>query len=330
MSDSCVKYVQDELIRYKDRLQCIQDDIRSSEIELKTIEKNLNKLIKEKDWTEDILHSTSISSEESDVRILTLKNNKSDLSHKLVLLNKERDELTNKIESLKDILNSDSNVSCETLEQPVNIINYIESERQRISRDIHDTVVQNLTALIHKQEFINQIIDKDINRCKLEISNSISLIKNSVNELRNIIFELRPMSLDDLGFKTAIINLIQRIDKETENVIYNTSVICDDNLNIDSAISISVMRIINELNSNAIKHSGCSHINICIEVNSSRIILKFSDDGSGFNYDECIQDRDNHTGFGIIMLRERVSLLKGNLHYVNDKGSHFTIEIPIS
>ena len=65
MSDSCVKYVQDELIRYKDSLQCIQDDIRSSEIELKTIEKNLNKLIKEKDWTEDILHSTSISSEES-------------------------------------------------------------------------------------------------------------------------------------------------------------------------------------------------------------------------------------------------------------------------
>ena len=61
MSDSCVKYVQDELIRYKDRLQCIQDDIRSSEIELKTIEKNLKKLIKEKDWTEDILHSTSIS-----------------------------------------------------------------------------------------------------------------------------------------------------------------------------------------------------------------------------------------------------------------------------
>ena len=78
MSDSCVKYVQDELIRYKDSLQCIQDDIRSSEIELKTIEKNLNKLIKEKDWTEDILHSTSISSKESDVRILTLKNNKSD------------------------------------------------------------------------------------------------------------------------------------------------------------------------------------------------------------------------------------------------------------
>ena len=58
--------------------------------------------------------------------------------------------------------------------------------------------MQNLTALIHKQEFISQIINTDITRSKLEINNSVVLIKESINELRNIIYELRPMSVDDL------------------------------------------------------------------------------------------------------------------------------------
>ena len=70
--------------------------------------------------------------------------------------------------------------------------------------------MQNLTALIHKQEFISQIINTDITRSKLEINNSVVLIKESINELRNIIYELRPMSVDDLGFKNAIMNMIDK------------------------------------------------------------------------------------------------------------------------
>ena len=96
-----------------------------------------------------------------------------------------------------------------------------ELDRQRIARDIHDTVVQNMTALIRKQEFISRLMDKDMNRAKLELSSSINMMKDNIEELRNIIFDLRPMALDDLGFKAAFFNLCERL-KENETIIFYT------------------------------------------------------------------------------------------------------------
>ena len=76
MSDSCRKYVENELNLLKDRLENINNEIHSSNIELKTIDKNIKKLNKEKDWTEDIFHSVTSSTDTSVVAIEALKNNK--------------------------------------------------------------------------------------------------------------------------------------------------------------------------------------------------------------------------------------------------------------
>ena len=73
-----------------------------------------------------------------------------------------------------------------------------EADRQRIARDIHDTVVQGLTALIHKNEFVGKIFETDKQRAQLELKKNNNVIRDSINELRNIIFDLRPMSLEDL------------------------------------------------------------------------------------------------------------------------------------
>ena len=176
MSDSCRKYVENELNLLKDRLENINNEIHSSNIELKTIDKNIKKLNKEKDWTEDIFHSVTSSTDTSVVAIEALKNNKSETLQKITDLSEEKQNVAEKIETLNKVLEEDmssENVSRETLidsqNNSVKLIDFIEMDRQRISRDIHDGVVQNLTALIHKQEFIYQIADKDINRGKLII-----------------------------------------------------------------------------------------------------------------------------------------------------------------
>lgn len=123
-------------------------------------------------------------------------------------MNNQKNDVETKIEELINILRDDSNVSRETMSDSIHdnvkLIDFIELDRKRISRDIHDSVVQNLTALIHKQEFISQIINTDITRSKLEINNSVVLIKESINELRNIIYELRPMSVDDLDLRMLL------------------------------------------------------------------------------------------------------------------------------
>lgn len=338
MSDSCRKYVENELNLLKDRLENINNEIHSSNIELKTIDKNIKKLNKEKDWTEDIFHSVTSSTDTSVVAIEALKNNKSKTLQKITDLSDEKQNVAEKIETLNKVLEEDmssENVSRETLidsqNNSVKLIDFIEMDRQRISRDIHDGVVQNLTALIHKQEFIYQIADKDINRGKLEINNSITLIKDSIDELRNIIYQLRPMSIDDLGFKNALTHMLDKFDRESDNVIYDYSINYNDDITINSTITISILRIINELNSNAIKYSGCTNIyvNVELDMKNNCIIVNFKDNGCGFDFENILYDRDKHSGFGMAMLKERVSLLKGTIQYSNNNGSQFSINIPV-
>lgn len=338
MSDSCRKYVENELNLLKDRLENINNEIHSSNIELKTIDKNIKKLNKEKDWTEDIFHSVTSSTDTSVVAIEALKNNKSETLQKITDLSDEKQNVAEKIETLNKVLEEDmssENVSRETLidsqNNSVKLIDFIEMDRQRISRDIHDGVVQNLTALIHKQEFIYQIADKDINRGKLEINNSITLIKDSIDELRNIIYQLRPMSIDDLGFKNALTHMLDKFDRESDNVIYDYSINYNDDITINSTITISILRIINELNSNAIKYSGCTNIyvNVELDMKNNCIIVNFKDNGCGFDFENILYDRDKHSGFGMAMLKERVSLLKGTIQYSNNNGSQFLINIPV-
>ena len=334
MSDLCKQYVENELNIYKKKLSDITNEIHSSEIELKTVNKNLVKLNKEKDWTEEIFHSVTSSLQSDDIKLDTLQDSKSDLNNRIELLNKQKQEVEAKIDELDNILNkSESDVSRETLndslQDNVKLIDFIELDRKRISRDIHDSVVQNLTALIHKQEFISQIMNKDITRSKLEINNSVSLIKESINELRNIIYELRPMSVDDLGFKNAVLNMIDRFNRASNVMTYNVSVNCDDELVIDSTVTISILRIINELNSNAVKYSNGTEININIDFKDNHVIIEFKDNGQGFDYYNTFYDREKHSGFGMAMLKERVSLLNGNIKYINDGGSDFFIDIPV-
>ena len=203
MSNLCKQYVENELNCYKKKLYDITNEIHSTEIELKTVDKNLIKLNKEKDWSEDIFHSLISLKQTDNIRLQTLQDSKYELNNKIIFLNNQKKDVETKIEELINILrDDDSNVSRETMSDSIHdnvkLIDFIELDRKRISRDIHDSVVQNLTALIHKQEFISQIINTDITRSKLEINNSVVLIKESINELRNIIYELRPMSVDDL------------------------------------------------------------------------------------------------------------------------------------
>lgn len=337
MSDSCKKYVDSEYKLLKDKLNDIESKIRSYNIELKTIDNNIKKFNKEKDWTEDVFHSVTSLKENSNVTIKTFQNRKTDLLQLISDLFTEKQIVTEKIEMLNNILQEDvsDNVSHETLNinqnDSVKLIDIIEMDRQRISRDIHDSVVQNLTALIHKQEFIYQIADKDINRGKLEINNSINLIKDSINELRNIIYQLRPMSIDDLGFKNALTHMLDKFDRESDNVIYDYSINYNDDITINSTITISILRIINELNSNAIKYSGCTNIyvNVELDMKNNCIIVNFKDDGCGFDFENILYDRDKHSGFGMAMLKERVSLLKGTIQYSNNNGSQFLINIPV-
>lgn len=203
----------------------------------------------------------------------------------------------------------------------------LETDRQRIAKDLHDTSLQNLTAIVHKVELASMYINQDPIRAKLELSTISNSLKETINEIRDTIFELRPMTFDDFGFREL---LDSYIDKETEKK--NIKVIFDKYcLNVkEQSILIFTFRVIKECLGNAVKHSKCSEIHLFIDDSDNKeLVIDITDNGTGFDIEEKNLEKNKH--FGLIIIRERVKLMQGIIEMTsNENGTRVHIRIPIT
>ena len=244
----------------------------------------------------------------------------------------ERDNITKKIKEIEDILSEKSTYKKQKAKYTsYDLINYVETERQRISGDIHDSIIQNLTALMYKIELIKKVMDTDHNRAKLELEAGNKIVKDCIGELRNIIFNLHPMSLDDLDTKSVFYDFIQKIKTSTNMIVdfkYKSDV-----EHVNNSIVVVLLRIIQELCNNSIKHSDGSRIDINVNISNNLITIVQSDDGIGYDYnliDKPKTTTDN-TGYGLVLLKEKVGLINGTIS-VNTKkegGTEYKLTVPI-
>ncbi len=203
----------------------------------------------------------------------------------------------------------------------------LENDRQRIAKDLHDTSLQNLTAIVHKVELASMYINQDPIRAKLELSTISNSIKEIIKEIRDTIFELRPMTFDDLGFREL---LDSYIEKETEKK--NIKVVFDKYcLNTtEPPILIFTFRVIKECFSNSVKHSKCNEIRLVIDDSDNKnLIIDITDNGTGFDIEEKNLEKNKH--FGLIIMKERVKLMKGTINMTSDeKGTKVHIIVPVN
>lgn len=209
-----------------------------------------------------------------------------------------------------------------------------EIERKRIARELHDSTVQNLTNLVHKTELCTKLVDLDPIRAKLELQTMINTIKTTINDMRNIIYDLRPMSLEDLGLVITVKRYIKQfIDSTKIKVVLNV----ENERQIDSdIIDLTLFRIIQEACNNAMKHAQASVIYIDLKYSEHNIELIIEDNGCGFEKDICREDQyissNSLSGFGLPMMKERVSLLSGKLEIISsiNEGTKIIVCVPIS
>lgn len=239
-------------------------------------------------------------------------------------------ELNEAISELEQEINdNNSDISDEIFR--LKLLETQENERQRISRELHDSTVQNLTSLVHKTELCSKLIDMDKVRCKLELNIMSKTLRDIINDTRNMIYNLRPMSFDDIGLEVTIERALEKLESsETKKI--NFSVV-GESYKINPVIGITLLRIIQEACSNAIRHADCSVIKVVLNYQPGTIILSIEDDGKGFVYEEneCNCKADN-SGFGLSMMRERVYLLSGkiDIHSKTNAGTKIQVEVPIA
>ncbi|MGI5998424.1 MAG: sensor histidine kinase [Lutispora sp.] len=210
----------------------------------------------------------------------------------------------------------------------IKVIQAQEEERYRLSREIHDGPAQILANLVLKTELCEKLIDIDTKKAKEELKVLREVMRFSLKDVRKIIYDLRPMSLDDLGLIPTVERLITQHNETSE--VYVEFRFFGNKVKLMPIIEVASFRIIQESLNNIKKHSKASRAFVKIEITKKTINIVISDNGVGFRR-ESIKNCDENSGYGLMSMEERVSLLNGKFEINSSpgKGTKILVSIPI-
>ncbi len=194
-----------------------------------------------------------------------------------------------------------------------------ESERQRLAKDLHDSVGQIiLAAKINLKEFIKNP-DQPLER----FDTGLRFIDQASQELREIYNDLFPSILNDIGLEAAV----RQFAKQSLEI---HGVECDLDFNIvrkpDQDIEVNLYRITQEIFSNIIKHSGADKVSVELSNREGSIVMDIKDNGYGFDFKEVFK---NNWGLGMASIWQRVESMKGGLDIETSPGNGVRYRISV-
>lgn len=306
----------------------LQDQIVEYETQIRQCNEYIDSLSKKDDCDYNVFSPRSASRVYKD-QVDEKKRQISDLEAEIRNVYKKLSNVTKKLDSLAELdpssisdLREDAFVISSS--GKTKLLELQEDDRQRIAADLHDTVLQNLSLVMHNLELSSKFIDYDPIRAKLELESNRKLVKDTIDDIRSTIFDLRPMQFDDFGFKNTLENQIQNYKNRTNmSIIYNI----DELDSVSNIYLITVFRVTQELLINAIKHSEGTEININITKSPMAINIFVSDNGKGIV--DSIEAVENH--FGLKILKERVEIIGGFAKInSNSSGTTVSVDIPLN
>jgi PAS domain S-box-containing protein len=199
-----------------------------------------------------------------------------------------------------------------------------EEEKSRISRELHDELGQNLTALKMDLSWLLAHASNDVASRTERIRAMQSVLDSTVMATRRIAADLRPMMLDDLGLKAALEWLTQDFSRRT--TVHCDLEINDEVGNLDTNVQSALYRTAQECLTNIYRHAKATQIKIEVHVDHSAVNMQIHDNGIGMS-DEA---RSKRGSFGLIGMRERIYILGGKVAIESQlgQGTLVTIDLP--
>ncbi|MFC1822846.1 sensor histidine kinase [Thermodesulfobacteriota bacterium] len=210
------------------------------------------------------------------------------------------------------------------------IIRAQESERQMISRELHDRLAQDLSTL---KIIIETLFDNypDVSsQIRIKVSEMSEMLQRTIMAVRDLSYELRPPSLDDLGLIQAVYQFVEDFSEKTGIDVEFTSAGLDE-VELDFDTKINLYRLVQEGLNNVLKHADASHIVLKMITSPPNIMLRIEDNGNGFDVKKRLATMDNEKRMGLRSMEERVRLLGGRMNIQSQlgKGTKIFIEAPI-
>lgn len=197
----------------------------------------------------------------------------------------------------------------------------IMEERQRLARDLHDAVSQQLFAISMTATAVGRTFSKDIDKASRQIHLIEEMASVAQSEMRALLLHLRPVHLEGKRLAQGLRDLMKELQTKVQVEI---SLEMDEELQLQKGIEDHLFRIVQEALSNALRHSKAAKLEIKLIVLGDSVRLTVRDNGVGFVLDET-----KHASYGLVSIRERVTELGGFLNIVTAPGMGTRLEIRI-
>jgi PAS domain S-box-containing protein len=198
----------------------------------------------------------------------------------------------------------------------------IETERNRIARDLHDGPVQGISAAALSIEAVRLMVDQGHIPRAAETLHTLSLeLSEEAISLRRIMSDLRPPVLEQRGLIPAVRDLCARLQRDLKVPVEVSAL---SNSEVPSDIETLAYRVVQEALSNIGKHSKASHVWLRIEAGGGTLRVEIEDDGQGFDTERA-RDFLHEGKVGLASMRERAELAGGMFTIRSNPGAGTTV-----
>ena len=210
------------------------------------------------------------------------------------------------------------------------LIRVQEIERQRISRELHDRVAQDLsTAKIVADRLSLPQMEPMPPEVGREVSKISGALQGAINTVRTLAYDLRPPVLDDMGLVQTIFQYCEEFSERTGlDIEFSSAGV--ETVKLDPDTEINVYRLIQEGLNNVKKHAEAHHVTVKLVKAFPNIILRIEDDGRGFDVNARRMASSSEKRMGLQSMEERVHLLQGKMEVQSclNQGTKIAIRIP--
>ncbi len=207
----------------------------------------------------------------------------------------------------------------------------VDADRSRISRDLHDGVLQTLLSLNIRLDVLRQKVSQDPKQAAEELAGLQQLVKQEGQELRRLVTDLRPVRIESADLLELMNSFAERFRNEAGVAV--DLLIEGGDLRVPDRVCRELFQIYRESLHNIKKHAQASHVVVKLWQDETKVFLVVDDNGRGFSFaGRYTSEELDRLRLGPISIKERTRSVGGTLTVESSPGhgARLTIEIPLS
>ena len=199
-------------------------------------------------------------------------------------------------------------------------------ERNRLAREIHDTLAQGFTGIVLQLEAAEQALEESPAEVPDHLSRAKNLARESLQEARRSVWDLLPRALEQLTLDAALQGEVLRFAAEGGGEASFS--LSGEQRELPSNVQAALLRICQESLTNVRRHAEATEVKVSLTFSPKAVCLSVQDNGIGFDFQK-VKTLGRNRGFGLTGMEQRVRLLEGGLAVKSRKGEGTLVEVRI-